>query len=117
MNDKVGQVVDFAEQLWDEAKARTRETLGTVYRRTVNFLRTRKRAYQLVFGGEAGKIVLEDLAEFCRAEASCFDPDPRLHAIAEGRREVWLRIMAHLNRNPIELNAMFGGPKLTGEYV
>ena len=111
------QVADFAEQLWDEAKATTRETVATVYRRTINFLRTRKRSYQVVFESEAGRIVLEDLAEFCRAEATCFDADPRLHAVAEGRREVWLRICAHLNRTPVELNQMFGGPKLTGEYA
>lgn len=108
---------DFAEELWEEGKELARVTVATVYRRTINYLRLRKRAYQLVFQGEAGKLVLADLAEFCRAEQSCFDADPRLHAVAEGRREVWLRICAHLNRNPVELNQMFGGPKLTGEYA
>jgi len=111
----MSEVIDFAEQLVEEGLARARVTVATLYRRTVDYLRTRKRAYQLVFASQAGKLVLEDLAQFCRAEQSCFDADPRLHAVLEGRREVWLRIVAHLNRNPVELNSMFGGPKVTGE--
>ena len=41
--------------------------------------------------------VLKDLAKFCRAFESTFNPDPRLHAVLEGRREVWLKIMEYLN--------------------
>lgn len=113
----MSQVLDFAQQIMDEGANYARTTLASVYRRTVDFLRTRKRAYQLVFGSSAGKIVLEDLAQFCRAEVSTFDPDIRISANLDGRREVFLRICAHLNRTPTELNAMFGGPKLTGEYA
>lgn len=40
--------------------------------------------------------VLKDLAQFCRAHSSTFHPDPRLHAMLEGRREVWLRIQEYL---------------------
>lgn len=43
---------------------------------------------------------LADLARFCRANTSTFDPDPRIHALLEGRREVWLRIQNHLNMSP-----------------
>ena len=50
------------------------------------------RAYHVVFGSPDGQIVLEDLAGFCRAAETCFHPDPRVHAVAEGRREVFLRI-------------------------
>lgn len=50
------------------------------------------RAYRLAFGSPAGQAVLADLAPFCRAAVSCFDADPRIHALLEGRREVWLRI-------------------------
>lgn len=117
--EAIDTVLDFGEAVAQEARAKVRQTLGAVHRNTVRFLITRKRAYQLVFNfeREACKIVLDDLAEFCRAEVSCFHPDPRLHAIAEGRREVWLRVMMHLNRDPRELNKMFGGPNLTGEFV
>lgn len=41
--------------------------------------------------------VLKDLAKFCRAHDTTFHADPRLHAVLEGRREVWLRIQEHLN--------------------
>lgn len=51
-----------------------------------------RRSYALAFGSPAGQQVLADLAPFCRAAQSCFDADPRIHAVLEGRREVWLRI-------------------------
>ena len=60
-------------------------------------LEQRSRAYQLCFSSPAAKMVLEDLAVFCRANASCYHDDPRLHAALEGRREVWLRITEHFN--------------------
>lgn len=105
-------VVDFADELVREGYNRARETVAGAYHRTVAFLTTRKRAYQLVFTSSAGQICLADLAKFCRAEQSCFDPDPRLHAALEGRREVWLRICSHLNLNPQELYALYSGHKL-----
>lgn len=43
------------------------------------------------------KEVLKDLAKFCRAHESTFNADPRLHAMLEGRREVWLKIQEMLN--------------------
>jgi len=57
----------------------------------------RKRAYQRVFEGPDGQQVLIDLARFCRAHESTFDPDARISATLDGRREVWLRIEQHLN--------------------
>lgn len=59
----------------------------------------RQRAYISTFGltSEMGNVVLADLAKFCRATESTFDPDPRLHALLEGRREVFLRIANHIN--------------------
>ena len=62
-----------------------------------SLLRTRKRAYQLTFNGPIADNVLTDLARFCRANETAFHPDPRVHAMLEGRREVWLRIQSHLN--------------------
>ena len=75
------------------------------------FLGNRKRAYQQCFNTGPGKTVLADLARFCRAEATCFDTDPRVHAALEGRREVWLRIMQHLNVPIEELARLYGQPK------
>lgn len=49
------------------------------------------------------KDVLRDLARFCRAHRSTFHPDARVHAMLEGRREVWLRIVENLNLTEDEL--------------
>lgn len=57
----------------------------------------RGEAYRETFRGVLGERVLADLAKFCRANTTCFHMDPRAHAVAEGRREVWLRIQRHLN--------------------
>ena len=52
----------------------------------------RRYAYRKTFDGPLAEVVLKDLARFCRAHESTFHADPRAHAVAEGRREVWLRI-------------------------
>lgn len=49
------------------------------------------------------KAILDDLREFCRADTSCIvvgkdgRVDTHATAVAEGRREVYLRIMQTLN--------------------
>ena len=59
--------------------------------------------YRQTFTNVNGQKVLADLAEFCRADVSCFHPDARLHAVLEGRREVWLRIQKYLNLTPEQI--------------
>ena len=71
--------------------------------RVKNFLRTRGQDYRFIFGGVHGERVLSDLAKFCRAHESTFHVDPRVEAIMQGRREVWLRISRHLNMTEEEL--------------
>jgi hypothetical protein len=66
-------------------------------------MQERKRAYQLAFTSPAGIAVLEDLTRFCRGEVTCFDSDPRMHALLEGRRDVYLRIKRHLNLSTEQL--------------
>lgn len=83
--------------------------------RVVDFLRGRKRDYQTVFGSPVGQRILTDLAVFCRATETCFDPDERLHAVAEGRREVFLRIANHLNLSTEQLYAIYSGKTLNLE--
>lgn len=59
------------------------------------YVAERQRHYKAVFGNldsASVRFVLEDLAFFARAHASAFNPDPRLHALIEGRREVYYRI-------------------------
>ncbi len=75
--------------------------------RAKEFLRTRKQAYRLTFKGVHADRVLADLARFCRANGSTFDKDPRIEGILQGRREVWLRIAAHLNMTEEELWSHF----------
>ncbi len=65
----------------------------------------RRMAYRHLFrSGPAADVVLADLAKFCHATrpTAVVSPvsrqvDPIASAIAEGRREVWLRIQGHLH--------------------
>jgi hypothetical protein len=75
--------------------------------RLIEWLTGRKRSYQLTFGAPVAQPVLRDLAKFCRANETCFDPDPRIHAALEGRREVWNRIQYHILLPPSELYAIY----------
>lgn len=71
---------------------------------TKDFLSNRQKAYQLTFPDTPPiKTVLADLEEFCRAKDTCFHADPRVHAVLEGRREVFLRIKKHLDLSTEEL--------------
>lgn len=65
-------------------------------------LEDRKRAYQFALGNKddvAIRAVIADLKRFCRAGESTFHPNERVHAVLEGRREVILRILDHLELN------------------
>jgi len=73
----------------------------------LDFLTSRKQAYQHTFKGIHGERVLEDLARFCRANDTTFLPDARASALLEGRREVWLRVQQHLNLSPDQLEKLF----------
>jgi hypothetical protein len=61
-----------------------------------------KRAYQLTFSSEAGKAVIRDLVRFCRAKTTT-NAEPLL----EGRRQVYLRIIQHLELTREELRELF----------
>lgn len=76
----------------------------------------RRGAYRALFrpGGQdlsvAAVIVLTDLKKFCRADHSTTvvspvtrSVDPYASALAEGRREVWLRISQHLEISDADL--------------
>lgn len=63
----------------------------------------RRNFYREALSGEAGMRVLADLREFCRADSSCViigkdgKIDTNATMLAEGRREVFLRITETLN--------------------
>ena len=69
----------------------------------------RRHAYRATFKGPLAEVVLKDLSRFCRAHESTFHADPRAHAVAEGRREVWLRIQNHLQLSPDQLWELYSG--------
>lgn len=71
-----------------------------------DLFRSRSFAYVAVFGNDKDvyvKLVLKDLAKFCRAHETTYDPDERKHLMLEGRKEVWLRIQNYLRLNSEEL--------------
>jgi hypothetical protein len=78
------------------------------------FLLHRTRAYRRIFleHGTDTQMVLADLAKFCRAHESTFNPDPHVAARLDGRREVFLRISQHLELNSEELWHLFGSHPL-----
>lgn len=61
------------------------------------FFNKRQAAYKKTFDGPDGRKVLADLRRFCRASMPTADVN-NVHAtfLLEGRREVWLRIVSHL---------------------
>jgi hypothetical protein len=62
------------------------------------FLRYRQAAYRKTFENPEGRKVLADLRRFCRASVPTADvSNVNSTYLLEGRREVWLRITAHLN--------------------
>ena len=80
----------------------------TWFQRARAFLRRRGTSYKVTFDSETGRDVLADLARFCRAHESTFDPDARLSAVKQGRHEVWLRIQQHLRLSDDELWSLYG---------
>lgn len=70
-------------------------------------MRLRKRSYQLF--ASQNQAFLKDLANFCRADTTTYDPDPAVRDILLGRREVWLRIQQHLHLTSQQLVALYSG--------
>lgn len=90
-------------------------TEDTPTRAARDLLDERRRAYRRTFGqrkGARGWAVLLDLARYCRAHRSTFDPDPIKAATLNGRREVWLRIQNHLRLDEDALWALYDGRPL-----
>jgi hypothetical protein len=78
--------------------------------RAKSFLFARQEAYQQVFHPKNNytQKVIDDLAKFCRANHSTFHADPRVHAVLEGRREVFLRICHHTKLDSNQLWLAYG---------
>jgi len=76
-----------------------------------NFLFRRQQAYRATFKGPLPDVVLRDLAKFCRANVSTGHADTHIAARLDGRREVWLRIQAHLNLTQEQLWDLHNRPE------
>ena len=84
-----------------------------VVREAEQLVTVRKAQYCRVFNGASKDVVavLEDLAQFCRAHSSTYDPDPRLADRLDGRREVWLRLQQHLQLTDQQLWSLYKIPR------
>lgn len=80
--------------------------IAAVQEKLLDLLRSRRSAYQVTFTGAVPERVLADLAKFCRAAETTFHTDERLHAVLEGRREVWLRINKYLNLSEAQIRQL-----------
>jgi hypothetical protein len=67
-----------------------------------------QRAYHVVFGSPDGKLVMADLTAYCFGRKTTFDPDPRVHARNDGRREVLMRIVEFTSLTLEEIYALRG---------
>ena len=86
--------------------------MASVLEQAMDFIRNRKRCYQLTFqlNQPANVEVLEDLARFCRAKESCAIPgDHDRTMLLLGRQEVWLRLQQHLQLPPEVLFSLYNG--------
>jgi hypothetical protein len=91
------EYVDIDHDYFGHPLERPTATLIEENLRTV--LRERQGAYFRLFGGAGSvgdaRIVLDDLARFCRAFETPYNPDARLTDIAIGRGEVFRRILEY----------------------
>jgi len=70
-----------------------------------------RTAYRTAFSGRSGKLVLQDLAKFCRANESTFHPEQAIANRLDGRREVWLRIQKYMNLTDEEVWRLTNTPE------
>jgi hypothetical protein len=77
----------------------------------VAFFSDKTKAFQQTFQvtQPANIAVMVDLAKFCRAGESTFNPDARIAANLDGRREVWLHIQKYLHLTPEQLVQISNG--------
>ncbi len=67
-----------------------------------------KRAYCVAFGSPDGKRVLMDLIAYCHGRKTTFDPNDRVHAFNDGKREVLMRIAEFTNLSLEEIYQLRG---------
>jgi hypothetical protein len=76
------------------------------------------RAYRLCFSSPAGREVLKDLMQFChfRVPLAVRDPvDPNDVLLAEGARQVFLRVITIMTLSSEQITSLFGGQQFSME--
>lgn len=77
------------------------------------------RSYRLCFGSPAGREVLSDLMQFCRFRIPLAPPnaiiDPNSVFMAEGARQVFLRIITIMSLSHEQIIALYGGQRFVME--
>jgi len=68
----------------------------------------KQRAYHALFTSPGGREVLADLIPYCFGRKSTFDPDARVHARNEGRRDVLMYIVELTNLTLEEIYQLRG---------
>ncbi len=75
------------------------ETIKRENERIRGALMRRQEAYRKVFSGnptkDDQKIVIDDLAGFCRGKETTFHENDRVHCLLTGRNEVYQRVEDH----------------------
>ena len=86
----------------------------TLADRALDYLNKRTRAYKHTFNVEEvfPRIVMEDLAKFCRAHESTFHENHSMSDRLDGRREVFLRISNFLHLTDEQLWDLYGNKSL-----
>jgi hypothetical protein len=78
-----------------------------LWNKAFRVMENRKKAYQLTFGSSPGRVVLRDLGPFCRLMQSSWHDNQRTADRLQGRQDVILRIMAHMNLSEDQLMALY----------
>lgn len=68
-----------------------------------------RRAYQGIFDGPNGELVLKDLSQFCGMGKDCFSKDALEMAHNTGMRKAFLRIQNMLNITDQQIWDLFNG--------
>lgn len=97
----------MSSEIEKELTGKQQDIQQDAFKKAKNAVVKLQQDYLNVFEAESPVVenVLTDLKIFCRADETTFNADPRIHAMLEGRREVWLHIERQLKLKPDELIA------------
>lgn len=73
----------------------------------IDIITQRHAAWSRVFAGPDGQVVEKQLAIFCRANVSTFDPDPIRSAYLQGRKDVWILMQNYRHLTPMQLAVIY----------